>query len=160
MKAAAAVEELILLINDSNYRVSKQAVQSLSVIGDQRAEAPLVEMLNKPIIPGLRNAVINALADFKSEAVWELLVENFSDPTWYNKVATLNSMYRTNCEQSISYFIRALEDEDLKVRRETVNLILQYKIIETSETLKKVLNDEDFETRFYAEQALKIFEEK
>ncbi len=158
MKSTAAVEKLILLINDSNYRVSRQAVQSLAAIGDRRAEAPLVEMLNKPIIPGLRNAIISALADFNSEAVWDLLVENFGDPAWYNKVATLTSMYRTNRKQSIPYFTLALEDENPLVRREAVNLILQYKIIETKDVLKKVLNDDDFETRFYADQALKIFE--
>ncbi len=89
-----------------------------------------------------------------------MLVENFGDPTWYNKVATLTSMYRTNRDQSITYFTQALEDENPLVRREAVNLILQYKITETEEALKKVLNDEDFETRFYAEQALKIFKEK
>ena len=160
MKSTAAVEKLIILIKDSNYRVSRQAVQSLAVIGDRRAEAPLIEMLNKPIIPGLRNAIISALADFQSEAVWDLLVENFGDPALYNKVAALTSMYRTSREQSIPYLTQALEDENPLVRREAINLILQYKIIETKEALKKVLNDEDFETRFYAEQALKIFEEK
>ncbi len=62
MKTADAVEELILLINDSNYRVSRQAVQSLALIGNQSAEAPLAKMLDKPIIPGLRNAIISALS--------------------------------------------------------------------------------------------------
>jgi protein-S-isoprenylcysteine O-methyltransferase Ste14 len=157
LKSNSAVDKLILMLEDSEYRVARQAAASLGQIGDRRAEAPLISMLDRPIIPGLRNAVIGALSAFKSEAVWPLLVEGTKDPAWYNRTGALASMYQNSPEKTIPYLIAALEDENVNVRRGVVNLILENKISQTAEALIKILNDEDFETRFYAKQALKIF---
>jgi len=54
--------------------------------------------------------------------------------------------------------IQALNDEDANVRRHAVTILLQQRPQQAREALKKVLNDEDFETRFYAKQALELIE--
>ena len=56
---------------------------------------------------------------------------------------------------SIDHAILELQDEDVHVRRNAVIVCLQAGDSKVVEPLKGVFNDEDFEVRFYAKQAVK-----
>ncbi|MEZ5012495.1 MAG: HEAT repeat domain-containing protein [Bacteroidales bacterium] len=56
---------------------------------------------------------------------------------------------------SLPYIYAALEDEDPHVRIEAVNILLFQLPADAAPHLKKVVNDPEWEVRFYAKQALK-----
>jgi hypothetical protein len=56
--------------------------------------------------------------------------------------------------------IPALEDEDANARWYAVTILLVQKPLSAREALEKVQDDPDFETCFYAKQAIKLIGEK
>jgi HEAT repeat protein len=69
-------------------------------------------------------------------------------------------MEEINFERSKPIIYAALEDEDYHVRRKAVFILLNEKPEDGPSHLRTVLEDEDFETRFYAQQAIRLIEEE
>ena len=160
LKASDAIDPLILALYDSISRVRNAAVGSLGEIGSEKAVEPLLSLLEESKETGFRNFVYRALGEIGSEESWLGLIAGLNDSIWYNRIAALNALYKVNPQKSAEYVIRALEDQDYQIRRNAVFIILRDQSEIYLEPLKKVIDDEDFETRFYARQAIKLMEEK
>ena len=108
---------------------------------------------------GLRHSIYIALGNIGSAEAWDTLIKGLNEEGWFVRRSALQALGKIDAPRSVPYLLQALEDEHPGVRREAVFIILKYKLPEAKEGLKKALEDEDFETRFYARQALKILEE-
>lgn len=100
-----------------------------------------------------------ALGNTGSPEAWEALVKGLEDEVWYARRSALQALNKIAPQRSAPFLIWALEDEHVALRREAVFLILQQKPPEAIDALKTAIDDEDFETRFYARQALRMIEE-
>lgn len=160
LKASDAIDTLISALSDSVSRVRNNAVGSLGDIGSKKAIEPLLSLLEGNKETGSRNFVYRALGEIGSEESWPGLIAGLNDSIWYNRIAALNALYKVNPQKSAEYVIRAMEDQDYQIRRNAVFIILQDQSEIYLEPLKKVIDDEDFETRFYARQAIKLMEEE
>ena len=157
---SAAIDPLISALSDSISRVRNNAVGSLGKTGSVKAVKPLLSLLEGNKETGSRNFVYHALGEIGSEEGWPVLITGLNDSIWYNRVAALNALYKIADQKSAEYVIRALEDRDHQIRRNAVFIILQDKSEIYRKPLEKVIDDEDFETRFYAREAIKQIENK
>jgi HEAT repeat protein len=159
MKSKEAVETLILALNDENWRVKNSAVIALASIGDEKAIGPIMELVrNTP--PEERFRFFSLLGSFKVEEAWPILVDGTNELEWYKKVAALRALSEISLEKAKPYIYKALKDTQYQVRRQTVFMLLELKPSDAIVPLQNVLNDEDFETRFYANEAIKLIEKK
>jgi hypothetical protein len=155
LKNDAAVEPLILALNDDNWRVKNSAAIALADIGDLRAADPVLELArNVPIEEQSR--YYSLLGSLKIDASWPILEEGVRRPEWYKKVAALRSMAEIDLEKAKPFIYDALDDTNFRVRREVVFLLLELKPKDALIPLQTVLEDEDFETRFYAKEAIDL----
>jgi protein-S-isoprenylcysteine O-methyltransferase Ste14 len=160
MMAVQAVESLIDLLNDPQGRVRNTAAISLGKIGSEKALSPLIKHLQTSTGQGIRHHIYRALGNIGSATAWSILVQGTQDSLWFQRVAALNGLNVIDPEKSLEYIIPALEDEDVNVRRHAVTILLEQKPLSARAALEKVLDDQDFETRFYARQAIKLIDVK
>ena len=159
IRSKNAVEPLILALKDENWRVKNSAANALSDIGDQRAAGPVMEIVkNTPVEE--RSRFYSLLGSFKVVEAWPILVEGTNQPEWYKKVAALRAMSKISLKKAKPYMYTALSDTQFRVKREVVFMLLELKPKDAVKPLQSVLDDEDFETRFYAKEAIKLIEEE
>ena len=101
------------------------------------------------------SSLYTALGNFSSGEVENILIDGLSDPNWYSRNAALNALYNSNPKTVVKYVIEALKDDDPRIKRNALDLILLKTPQEAENELKRLVNDKDFEVRFYAIQALK-----
>ena len=159
LKSKDAVDPLIVALSDDTWRVRHSAANALADIGDQRAAAPVMELV-KSMAAGERFRYYSLLGSLKVEASWPYLIEGSTQPEWYKKVAALRAMTEINLEKAKPFVYEALYDTQFRVRREVVYMLLELKPKDAVKPLRHVIEDEDFETRFYAREAIKIIEKE
>ncbi len=155
-----SVKYLIPLLEDSVARVRNSAAQALGHIGSEDALPVLMRMLQDPIDPGLRSWICDALGNIGSESAWEQLVPELKDSRWWHRNMVLNALTKINTKKAMPQVIAALQDENPNVRRNAVMILLRAKPPDARSALEAVLTDEDFETRFYARQALELLKQR
>ena len=100
--------------------------------------------------------LVRALGNLKYEKGWELFTELFRNgQAWHQRVSGLNAMVNCNRERAMPFVYEALADPDPGVKRQAVQYLLEWQIPSSVSQLEKVRSDPDFETRFYARQAIK-----
>ncbi|KAA3656705.1 MAG: HEAT repeat domain-containing protein, partial [Calditrichaeota bacterium] len=79
---------------------------------------------------------------------------------WYQRTNTLRAMVRVDLDSAKHFLYQSLLDEHPNVRREVVTIILETLPNDAVPHLEKVLNDESWEVRFYAKQAIRLIRQK
>lgn len=158
LKTIEAILPLIAALHDSIPRVRYSVGRSLGLFDLEDVEEPLSAMLEKPINPQIKNQIFHILGNLGSEKAWDFLINDLENAEWYHRTATLNALTNINPEKALTYVFQALKDENPNVRRNAVTILLKQKPKQAKEALKTVINDDDFETRFYAKQALELIE--
>lgn len=154
-----AVQPLIDALNDENWRVRNSAAIALSNIGDEKAVDPIMELIrNTP--PNERSRFFSVLGSLGAEEAWPFLVDGTKDAKWYFRNSAVKALVEINPDNALPFVFEALHDSLYQVRRNAVFILLEQKPQEAIVPLQKVLNDKDFETRFYAAQALKLIEQE
>lgn len=160
MQAETAVEPLIQVLADPDYRTRRGAAYSLGQIGAEQAVDPLIQVLEKSTNGGMRYAVYTALGRIGLARAWPVLVTAAEDTIWYAQNAALSALHKIDLDRSMEYIINALESPVVNIRRQTVMLLLKDPHPAAADALRKLDDDPDFETRFYAKQVLRLLEEK
>jgi hypothetical protein len=160
MQAETAVEPLIQMLADPDYRTRRGAAYSLGQIGSEQAVDPLIQLFDKPSNGGMRYAVYSALGQIGSVRAWLALVSATEDTIWYAKNAAFGALHKIDRDRSMEYIINALQNPTVNVRRQAVMLLLGDPHPAATDALRKLEDDPDFETRFYSRQVLRLIEEK
>ncbi len=150
MKADTAVPQIIQLLNDDNVRVRNSAIYSLGKMKSEKALEPLIDKLNEAPGPGMRNFIYSAFGGIGSEKAFDALMKGVNDSVWFVKNSAINSLCEINIERATNIVKNSLSDENPSVRRNSVYLIIRYKIKGLEQAVAALQNDEDFETRFYS----------
>jgi protein-S-isoprenylcysteine O-methyltransferase Ste14 len=159
MEAQEAIDPLLLLLDDPAYRARNAATSALGKIGSEEALPVLLVNLEQTSSTGFRNFICGALGNIGSREAWIPLINVIQDSVWYNRIAAINALNKIDPDQSWPYVFASLKDSNANVKRNAVMLILAQKPSQAREALIYVLDDEDFETRFYSRQALKMLED-
>ncbi len=149
-----SIQPLLLALRDPEGRVRNQAVWSLGHIGSGIPVDSLLDCLNRDTLPVSRSIVYATLGNIRSPGSWDVLVVGLKDPQWWNRSAALHALYKIDSSRSLNHVYEALHDEHYGVRRRAVMILLERADPGSVPYLEQVLDDEDFETRFYARQAL------
>ena len=155
LNADAATVHLIKLMNDNNFRVRNSAIYALGKMKSEEALEPLIKVLNKPTGPGQRNFIYNALGGIGSDKAIDVLIKGTEDSVWFVKNSAINALCEINIEKASPFVEQSLKYNDTRVRRNSVYLILKHKIKSLKDTVKSLLDDEDYETRFYSKIIMK-----
>jgi len=150
-----AVPHLILSLDDPDQRVRNQAAWSLGDIGSTNATEPLIKKLGQDTLSINKSAIYRALGNIGDENSWEILVQALNSETWYHVTQALASLASISPDKAMPYVYQSLDHDHPQVRRRAVFMLFQDQDAKSIPYLRKMVNDEDFETRFFARQAIR-----
>ncbi len=150
-----AVPHLILSLDDPDQRVRNQAAWSLGDIGSAEATEPLIRKLGQDTLSVNKSAIYRSLSNIGDANSWDILVQALKSETWYHVTQALASLVSIDPVEALPYVYKALENDHPQVRRKAVFLILQDPDVKAIPYLEKMVDDEYFETRFFARQAIR-----
>lgn len=159
IKNKDAVQPLIFALNDENWRVRNSAANALTDIGDERAASPILDLV-KSIPQNERSPYFQLLGSLGIDEAWPILIEGTQHQQWYARVSALKALAEINIDLAETYIYNSLKDDNVRVRRQAVFILLDKKPSGAVKPLQNMLDDEDYETRFYAEQAIRLIEQK
>ena len=84
-----------------------------------------------------------------------VLAEQLKGGERYNQIAALSAILQIDPDIGLNHAINELQDENVDVRRNAVIICILSGDPRVIEALRSVMDDEDFEVRFYARQGLK-----
>ncbi len=158
LDAREAGSKLIALVSDENGRVRNAAIQTLGTLRIREATPVLIAALQDPAYDGFRHSLYGSLAALQAEEAIPLLIEGTSKPPWYHQNTAMKCLYALDPDTCLPIVLKALSSEEFQIRRSAVHLMLQHPRPEALEALMAVTDDEDFETRFYAREAIRKIE--
>lgn len=150
-----AVPHLIQSLDDPDQRVRNQAAWSLGDLGSTAAEIPLIRKLGQDTLSVNKSAVYRALGKIGGDKSWDILVQALKSETWYHVTQALASLLSIDPEKAMPYVYHAIEHDHPQVRRKAIFVLLQNPNTNAIPYLEKMVDDEDFETRFFARQAIR-----
>jgi len=92
---------------------------------------------------------------FLNNAGLLLLADELKKGEHYNQISALDAIFRIDPDAGLGYAISELKDENVKVRRNAVVVLIQSGDSCAIEPLRSLFEDEDFEVGFYAKQGVK-----
>ena len=150
LNAASSENRLIELLNDVNARVRKSAAVALGKLKSEKALDTFNNDLIKSSGPGMRYAIYTALGKIGTNKAWNILLTCADDSVWFSRISAINALCSIDSERAAEVIGKSLSDKNPNVRRNSVFLILKYKIKSLKRNVSMLINDEDFETRFYS----------
>lgn len=160
LKAEQAITPLIDLLNDETPRVRNNAARALGAIGDTSATRPLFKHLDSLHDIGFRNNLLLALSHLKAKETIPYLIPILTDSLWYSRTMALIAITEIDSLQARPFVYQALHDPHPRVRRQAVDILLFAPHPEALPYLETIANDPDFETRFYARQAIRLIQKE
>ncbi len=106
-----------------------------------------------------QNQLIQALTDLGCRSVQPYLEQALNDSLWYHRRGVLQSMVRLDPVAARPFLYASLKDPDENVRQKAAALILETLPPDALPYLEKALEDECWEVRFIARQAMKQLKE-
>ncbi len=148
-----AVIPIINLLNVNEWRVRNSATVALAEIRDKRAIDPIMKIISN-LPEHDQSRYYNLIGSFKIKQAWPILVAVTKHPNWYSRISAIRALTAIDEYKAMPFAYAALKDENKNVRRQMVFLILEIEPIDGTRHLEKMVDNNDFETAFYAEQAI------
>lgn len=159
-KIKETIPELIHALSDSNSRVAHSAIRGLADLEVKEAIDTMLYLLKYPRMEINQDILLSALSKLRCTEVMPYLVARTESNEWYKTTGALRSMMQLDIELAKPYIYKALDDERPEVRREAVYMLLDTLPEDAIPHLQKVINDENWEVRFYAKQTIKLINHK
>jgi protein-S-isoprenylcysteine O-methyltransferase Ste14 len=153
-----AEELFIASLNDSLSRVRSAAILAAGRIRSQKAVDDLVELADNPFVKNNLSQIYIALGSIGDPKAIPCLAKGLEMKEWYLQVPALNALMEIDPFTGLQYAFSELNDEDVNVRANAVMACIRSGNPEAVEPLRSVMDDEDFEVRFYAKQGIKQLE--
>ena len=154
-KVLEAEDLLISSLNDSIRRVRSAAILAVGQIQSIRAVDSLISMLVYPRQSNNSFHIYGALGDIGDPRAIPILATGLDGGERYNQTAALDAIMRIDPDEGLKYVYTELNDKNVEVRRHAVITCIKTGKPEVADALDALLEDEDFEVRFYARQGIK-----
>ena len=149
-------EDLIIhALNDSVKRVRSASIGAAAEIRSAIAVDSLVQMIINPRQNNNMFSIYGALGAIGDPRALPVLAEGLAEGEHYNQISALDAIFHIDPIAGLRYAINELKDENEKVRRNAVVVLIQSGDPRAIEPLRSLFEDEDFEVRFYAKQGVK-----
>ncbi|MFC1661843.1 HEAT repeat domain-containing protein [Gemmatimonadota bacterium] len=149
-----ALPALMEALGDSSEDVRWRAARALAAIGSPNAVEAMVPLLDDPE-QHIRTTVLRSLALLGAEeAVLERAPGLMGHEEVWIRIAAVESLGALGSVGGVAAGIRGLRDEHPAVRRSAVVALLQIGSPEARPALERATEDEDWEVRVYAAEAL------
>lgn len=158
MGVREAEDIIIRSMYDSIKRVRSSAIVAAGDIKSSAASDSLRAMLINPTLDNNLFLIYGSIGAIGDPAAIPALEEGLKGGEHYNQIAALDAILQIEPEAGLSSAIAELKDENVEVRRNAVIICIQSGNIRAVDPLRSVLEDEDFEVRFYAKQGIKRLE--
>ena len=155
MKVREAEDLMIRSLYDSIRRVRSSAILAVGQIQSERAVDSLVGMLVHPRQPNNTFHLYGALGDIGDPSAIPVLAQGLKEGAHYNQVAALDAIMRIDPQKGLPYVFDELNDPQVEIRRNAVITCIKTGDPSVIGPLSAMLDDEDFEVRFYAKQGIK-----
>ena len=146
---------IIHALNDSVKRVRSASIDAAGEIRSVMAVDCLVQMIINPSQNNNMFLIYRALGSIGDLRALPVLAEGLVGGEFYNQISALNAILEIDANIGLSHAIAELSDENVEVRRNAVIVCIQSGDTRTIEPLRSLLEDEDFEVRFYSKQGVK-----
>jgi protein-S-isoprenylcysteine O-methyltransferase Ste14 len=153
-----AEELFIASLNDSLSRVRSAAILAAGKIRSEKAVDGLVGLADDPSVKNNLSQIYIALGSIGDPNAIPCLTKGLEMKEWYYQVPALNALMEIDPVTNLHYAFSELNDPDVNVRRNAVMTCIRSGNFEAVEPLRSVLDDEDYEVRFYAKQGIKKLE--
>ncbi len=154
-KALEAEDLFIRSMYDSIRRVRSEAIFAAGQIKSQRAMDSLTGMLIDPQQNNNTFHIYRALGAIGDPAAIPVLATGLDGGERYDQTAALDAIMRIDQEEGLMYAYGELNDAYVEVRRHAVITCIKTGNPAVADALGEMLDDEDFEVRFYAKQGIK-----
>jgi protein-S-isoprenylcysteine O-methyltransferase Ste14 len=154
-KVMEAEDLLIGSLSDSIRRVRSAAILAVGQIQSETAVDSLTEMLIRPEQNNNTFLIYSALGDIGDLRAIPILVKGLDGGERYNQTAALDAIMRIDPGEGLKHAYAELNDNNVEVRRHAVITCIKTGNPDAIEALNTLLEDEDFEVRFYARQGIK-----
>lgn len=154
------IPAIIGAIDDPEDRVSWAAIRGLGEIGAVEATDTLLYYLKHPDIQISRDRILQTMSKLGCSHIFPYLENQFYSEVWYHRSGALRSMAETDPVLAKPYLYKALDDADEKVRRDVVSILLEMLPEDAIPHLQKLIDDDCWDVRFYARQAIKLIEKE
>jgi HEAT repeat protein/protein-S-isoprenylcysteine O-methyltransferase Ste14 len=151
---------LIKALGDPEFRIVQCAVRGLGELEAREAADTLMYLLENPVAGVSQDLLLTALSRIGCAGIMPYLEKRLEDSVWYHHTATLRSMMRVDFEAAKQHIYKSLQDERPLVRREAVNMLLETLPEDAVPHLEQVTDDENWDVRFYAREAIRLIREK
>jgi len=155
MKVRKAEDIMLRSLHDSILRVRSSAILAVGQIQSERAVDSLMAMLVDPRQPNNTFHLYGALGDIGDPSAIPVLAEGLKEGAHYNQVAALDAIMRIDPREGLPYVYDELNDPQVEIRRNAVITCIKTGDPSVIEPLSAMLDDADFEVRFYAKQGIK-----
>jgi protein-S-isoprenylcysteine O-methyltransferase Ste14 len=151
---------IVNALNDPADRVRQEGVRAIRRMEARETSDTLMYYLEKEKIPYTRELIIRTLSEMGDTRIYPTIEVQLDAAEWHRVTGALRAMAELDFDRTKPYLYQALNDERHLVRREVVYMLLEYLPPDAIPHLQKVTNDEEWEVRFYARQAIRKIEEK
>lgn len=159
-KVREAIPSLIGALDDPEFRVTQSAIRGLGDLEAKEAIDTLLYFLENPIEGVSQDLLLSALSKMGCTKIMPYLEKRLKNGKWYQHSGALRYMMRIDFEVAKKHIYNSLQDERHLVRREAVTMLLDTLPEDAVPHLKKVIHDENWDVRFYAQQAIQLIREK
>ncbi len=156
-QAQRAVPALVEALGDSVVNVRGYALRSLAKIGAREAAKPMMRLLDDPD-EWVRTMAVRSLAELGVEEIADRVIEGLSNPSEWIQIEYINALGTLGTDKGLPAIMKHLKDEKPSVRRAAVVALIKIDSLAAREALQQASNDEDWEVRVYAAEALKHLE--
>jgi protein-S-isoprenylcysteine O-methyltransferase Ste14 len=149
-----ALPDLTRALADSSENVRYDAVRALAAIGSPASAESLLDRLNDPAL-FVRMQALNALAGLGVEDIVTSAGELLARPEAWIRVGVLEALGTLGSERGLLLALDRVGDPEPAVRREAVVALLLIGSSQARPALERARQDEDWEVRLFAAEALK-----
>jgi HEAT repeat protein len=154
-----ALPALVAVLDDENSNVRGNAVRALSAIGTKEVLEPLYRMIDDEE-EWIRIAALRGLAALGLEQIIGQTAPLLESDSWRTRGTGVEILGLLSSERGLPLVVERLNDEEPWVRRNAVIAILQIGSPSARGALSRMTDDDDWEVRVYAVEALRRLQEQ
>jgi protein-S-isoprenylcysteine O-methyltransferase Ste14 len=150
----SAIVPLRALLDHPWENVRVGAIHSLVKLNDEHIIPELVHMLDSETADYPRSVIFEALGNLHAENTLNILEKAATEETEWVRVAALRSLCKIHPDRAAPYLLPLLSSESARVRGDAVAIAYQLADPITLPALEDLLDDEHYEIRFFAKEAI------
>lgn len=160
MGDTSAIRPLYSVLAHPWENVRTRAIQSLAALHDPNLQNVLTKQLAYENGWYPRSVIYEALGNIGAEGSWDILVDGAINNDPSARLSAVKAMAKIYPDSTVRYLIPLLRHEHVWIRNDAVAIALRIQDKQSLPFLRALLEDENYEIRFFAGLAIDMIESK